>query len=168
MKLKLQYFGHLMQRTNLLEKGPDAGKNWRQEEKGMMDELVGWYHWLNGHEFEQTQGDGEVVKDRKTWCAAVNKVTESTEQQLPYPYEPFLITNQSLSLIFLCLSVYAHAYMYTYTHVYVCAHTHVYVHTRICTHTYTCICTHTDTHCVHTMVYVYIYPIGSVSLETPN
>ena len=161
MKLKLQYFGHLMQRANLLEKGPDAGKNWRQEEKGMMDELVGWYHWLNGHEFEQTQGDGEVVKDRKTWCAAVNKVTESTEQQLPCPYEPFLITNQSLSLIFLCLSVYvhtytcvcthmctytythvcthtymytyvyAHAYVYTYTHVYVRAHTHVYVHTQI-------------------------------------
>ena len=39
---------------------PDAGKDWRQEEKGMTeDEMVGWHHWLNGHEFEQTPGDGE-------------------------------------------------------------------------------------------------------------
>ena len=37
----------------LIWKDPDAGKDWRQEEKGMTeDEMVGWYHWLNGHEFE--------------------------------------------------------------------------------------------------------------------
>ena len=36
----------------LLGKDPDAGKDWRQEEKGMTeDEMVGWHHWLNGHEF---------------------------------------------------------------------------------------------------------------------
>ena len=36
-----------------LGKGPDAGKDWRQEEKGMTeDEMAGWHHWLNGHEFE--------------------------------------------------------------------------------------------------------------------
>ena len=39
----------------LTGKDPDAGKDWRQEEKGMTeDEVVGWHHWLNGHEFEQT------------------------------------------------------------------------------------------------------------------
>ena len=39
---------------------PDAGKDWRQEEKGMAeDEIVGWHHWLNGHEFEQAPGVGE-------------------------------------------------------------------------------------------------------------
>ena len=44
----------------LLRKDPDAGKDWGQEEKGMMeDEMVGWHHWLNGHEFEQAPGDGE-------------------------------------------------------------------------------------------------------------
>ena len=44
----------------LIGKGPGAGKNWRQEEKGATkDEMVGWQHWLNGHEFEQTLGDGE-------------------------------------------------------------------------------------------------------------
>ena len=38
----------------------DAGKDWRQEEKRMSeDEMVGWHHWLNGHEFEQTLGDNE-------------------------------------------------------------------------------------------------------------
>ena len=44
----------------LIRKGPDAGKDWRQEEKGMTeDEMVGWHHWLDGHEFEQSLGVGE-------------------------------------------------------------------------------------------------------------
>ena len=43
----------------LIGKDPDAGKDWRQVEKGMReDEMVGWHHWLNGHEFEQTPGVG--------------------------------------------------------------------------------------------------------------
>ena len=41
----------------LIWKDPDAGKDWTWEEKGMIvDEMVGWYHWLNGHEFEQAPG----------------------------------------------------------------------------------------------------------------
>ena len=44
----------------LIGKDPDAGKDWRQEEKGMTeDETVGWHHQLNGHEFEQAPGAGE-------------------------------------------------------------------------------------------------------------
>ena len=44
----------------LIWKDPDAGKDWRQEEEGMAeDEIVGWHHWLNGHEFEQTLGAGD-------------------------------------------------------------------------------------------------------------
>ena len=46
----------------LIWKDPDAGKDWGQEEKGMtVDEMVGWHHWLNGHEFEQALevGDGQ-------------------------------------------------------------------------------------------------------------
>ena len=59
LKLKLQYFGHLMWRTDSLEK-TNAGEDWRQEEKGMTeDEMVGWHHQLNGHEFEQAPGVGE-------------------------------------------------------------------------------------------------------------
>ena len=44
----------------ILGKDPDAGKTWGQEKKGMtVDEIAGWRHSLNGHEFEQTLGDGE-------------------------------------------------------------------------------------------------------------
>ena len=60
-ELKLQYFGHLLWRTDI-RKDPDAGKDWRQEEKGRTeDEMVGWHHRLNGHEFEQAPGvcDGQ-------------------------------------------------------------------------------------------------------------
>ena len=56
LKMKLQYFGHMMWKA----KDPDAGKDWRQEEKGMTeDEIVGWHHWLNGLEFEQAPGFGD-------------------------------------------------------------------------------------------------------------
>ena len=52
LKLKLQYFGHLMRRVDSLEK-TDAGRDWGQEEKGTTeDEMAGWHHQLNGHEFE--------------------------------------------------------------------------------------------------------------------
>ena len=51
LKLKLQYFGHLMQRVDSLEDS-DAGRNWGQEEKGMTeDEMAGWHHRLDAHEF---------------------------------------------------------------------------------------------------------------------
>ena len=44
----------------LIRKDPNAGKDWRQEEKGMTeDKMVGWHHWLHGHEFEQAPGDGK-------------------------------------------------------------------------------------------------------------
>ena len=52
LKLKLQYFGHLMQRVDSLEK-TDAGRDWGQVEKGTAeDEMPGWHHRLNGREFE--------------------------------------------------------------------------------------------------------------------
>ena len=47
-------------KSQITGKDPDAGKDWRQKEKGVTeDELVGWPHRLNGHEFEQTPGDNE-------------------------------------------------------------------------------------------------------------
>ena len=47
-------------KSQLIRKDSDAGKEWRQEHKGMTeDEMVGWHHWLNGHEFEQILGDSE-------------------------------------------------------------------------------------------------------------
>ena len=47
-------------KSQLIGKDFDAGKDWGQEEKGVIeDEMVGWHHWLNGHGFEQALGDGE-------------------------------------------------------------------------------------------------------------
>ena len=59
LKLKFQSFGHLIQRADSLEK-TDAKKDRMLEEKGMTEnEMVGWHHRLNGHEFEQAQGVGD-------------------------------------------------------------------------------------------------------------
>ena len=61
LKLRLQYLGHLMRRTDS-GKYPDAGKDWRQEEKGTPEDvMVRWHHWLDRHEFEQAPGvdDGQ-------------------------------------------------------------------------------------------------------------
>ena len=63
LKLKLQYFDHLMPRTDSLEKILMLGKIVRQEEKATTeDEMVGWHHRLDGHEFEQAPeiGDGQA------------------------------------------------------------------------------------------------------------
>ena len=47
-------------KSRLTGKDPDAGKDWRLVEKGTTeDEIIRWYHRLDGHEFEQTQGDSE-------------------------------------------------------------------------------------------------------------
>ena len=59
VKLKLQYFGHLMWRVESLEK-TDAGRDWGQEEKGTtQNEMAGWHHWLDGRESEWTPGVGD-------------------------------------------------------------------------------------------------------------
>ena len=56
---KLQYFDHLIWKADSLE-DLDAKNDWGQEEKGATeDEMAGWHHWLNAHEFEQAPGVGE-------------------------------------------------------------------------------------------------------------
>ena len=46
-------------KSRLIRKAPNAGKDWRQENRATEDEMVEWHHWLNGHKFEQALGDGE-------------------------------------------------------------------------------------------------------------
>ena len=60
LKLKLQYFGHLMRRTDSLEKTLMLGKIEGMRRRGMTeDEVVGWHHQHDGHEFEYTLGVGD-------------------------------------------------------------------------------------------------------------
>ena len=60
LKLRLQYFGHLMRRADSFEKTLMLGKIERQEKKGTTeDEMAGWHHRLDGHELEQAPGFGD-------------------------------------------------------------------------------------------------------------
>ena len=65
----------------LIEKDPDAGKDWRQEEKeDTEDEMTGWHHRLNGQEFEQTQGDSEGQGCLRLQRVGHDLVTEQQQQ----------------------------------------------------------------------------------------
>ena len=79
LKLKLQYFGHLMGRLDSLEK-TYAGRDWGQEEKGTTnDKMAGWHHWLNGRESEWTLGDGDEQRGLAccdSWCLKESDMTE--------------------------------------------------------------------------------------------
>ena len=59
----------------LILKDPDAGKDWKQEEKGTTeDEVVGWHHRPDGHEFDELQ---KLMMDREPLCAAIHGVAKS-------------------------------------------------------------------------------------------
>ena len=65
----------------LIWKDPDAGKDWRQEEKGMREnEMVGWHHRLNGHESEQTPGAGDGQGSLVCYSPWSRKELDTTEQ----------------------------------------------------------------------------------------
>ena len=80
LKLKLQYFGHLMRRVDSLEK-TDAGRDWGQEEKGMTeDEMAGWHHQLDGHGFGWTLGAGDGQGGLVCCDSQGRKESDLTEQ----------------------------------------------------------------------------------------
>ena len=81
LKLRLQYFGHLMRRADSLEKILMLGKTEGKGEKGVAeDEKVGWHHQLNGHEFEQTLGDSEGQGGLVCCSPWGRKESDTTEQ----------------------------------------------------------------------------------------
>ena len=92
-------------KSRLIGKDPDAGKDQRQEEKGMTeDEMVRWHHWHNGYEFEQTPGVGDgqgglaccgpwghkesdtTERLSRTECSML-RLKPPTEELMPYLYE---------------------------------------------------------------------------------
>ena len=80
LKLKLQYFGHLIQRIDSLGKTLMLGKIEGKKRRGWQNEMVGWHHWLNGHEFEQALGVGDG-QGSLTYCSPWGcKGSDKTEQ----------------------------------------------------------------------------------------
>ena len=78
-------FWPLDAKSRLTGKDPDAGKESRHEEKMITeDEMVGWHHWLNGHEFEQTPVDGEGQKHGVLQYVELQRVGHNlvTEQEI--------------------------------------------------------------------------------------
>ena len=74
LKLKLQYFSHLMWRANSLEKTLMLGKIEGRRRSGRQNEMVGWHHWQDGLSLSKLR---EVVVEREAWRAAVHEVTKS-------------------------------------------------------------------------------------------
>ena len=81
LKLKLQYFGHLMRRVYSLEQTLMLGRDGGQEEKGTTeDEMAGWHHRLHGHEFEWTPGVGDGQGGLACCDSWGHKESDTTEQ----------------------------------------------------------------------------------------
>ena len=92
--LKLQYLS-LDEISWLIGKDPDAGKDWRQE-KGAEDEMVGWHHWLSGHELGQTSGGGETGKPgmlQSSWSQRVRHSLVIEQQQ--HIYKGLLLSHKT-------------------------------------------------------------------------
>ena len=77
--LKLQYFGCLFQRADSLEKTLMLGKIEGRRRRGRQDEMVGWHHRLNGHEFEQAPGDSEGQESLACFSPWGRKESDTTK-----------------------------------------------------------------------------------------
>ena len=80
LKLKFQYFGHLMRRTDSFEKTLMLGKIEGRRRRGQKDEMVRWHHQLDGHEFEQAPGVGDGQGSLACYSPWSHKELEITEQ----------------------------------------------------------------------------------------
>ena len=80
LKLKLRYFGYLMQRVDSIGKDSDVGRDWGQEKGTTEDEMAGWHHRLDGHEFEWTLGFGDGQGGLVCCSSWGRKVSDTTER----------------------------------------------------------------------------------------
>ena len=81
LQLKRQYLGPPHAKSWLIGKDSDAGRDWGQGEKGTTeDEMAGWHHWLNGHEFEWILGVSDGQGGLACWDAWGLKELDTTEQ----------------------------------------------------------------------------------------
>ena len=80
LKLNLQYFGHLMWKADSIgKKNPDAGKDWRQEKKGVTEDEIGWMATTDPMDMSLSKFQ-ELMIDREAWPAAVHGVTKGQTQ----------------------------------------------------------------------------------------
>ena len=87
----------------LIGKDPDAGKDWRQEEKGTTeDEMVGWYHRLNGHEVEQALGVGDGQLSL-VCCSPWGRKESDTAEWLNWTELSSMTWSGAQSAAYLCL-----------------------------------------------------------------
>ena len=104
LKLTLQYFSHLIVKNWLIRKDPDAGKDWKQEEKkAMEDEMVGWHQRLNGQEFERLLKDSEGKRILVCCSPRICRVSPDlvSEQWTSTKYQKLFMIQSKCSKIFL-------------------------------------------------------------------
>ena len=92
-------------KSQFIGKDPDAGKDWRQDRKGMTeDEMVGWHHWLNGQEFDLALGDGEGQGNLACCSPWGRKELDTTEwlNGMTMPYQVLLRLHLTHTIACLC------------------------------------------------------------------
>ena len=104
--LKLQYFGQLMWRADLLEKALMLGKSEEKRRRGWQDDMVGWHHWLNEHEFKQAQGDSGQgsLMCCSPWGHKESDTTEQLNNNMWRHQEVIFLRNSEYCLISLTVS----------------------------------------------------------------
>ena len=92
-------------KSQLIGEDPDSGKDWGQKEKGMAeDEMFGWYHQLNGHEFEQAPGDSEgqgILTCCSPWGRRVRHEQRLNNNPCPWPHPNFALVSSLVTLGYL-------------------------------------------------------------------
>ena len=105
LKLKLQSFGHPDMKNWRIGKDPDAGKDWRQEEKGMTEnKVVGWHHWLEIHESEQALGAGDGQGNLVCCSPWGSRVGHDWETELNWSYH--LSICKDIDYLSICKDIY--------------------------------------------------------------